>query len=360
MLSQNLNTQANKHILIILAVSSSFLLIPTVQEAFQKRLINAFLLVFGHSRWTKLFEIPALQKPVEISKTQNLEKTFKTLNGLVFSVQIMTIFLPLLAAKAAEAKAINQIPTLVLMDDNEKKRKLAETYPLNFVPANTGGGSSGDSGVNLSISGGAITVTGDDLTPIIPKPKIIDPQAPVKEAAKNIAPNDLTQAPSPKRAKLTPPATLDLSAVAKLIKNAYAAINIKLTLPADANDKIKTQLIMLYNLKERWTPEAKDLIKSITVGEDGRLIVNISKGDLELKAGSCHKMNGNVYLTGIFLVNADYSYYGTNDYGCTQIIQIIPVLLNLSREELNKFDVNWRFNIFEQMKTYIIPNMEII
>ena len=350
MLSQNLNTQANKHILIILAVSSSFLLIPTVQEAFQKRLINAFLLVFGHSRWTKLFEIPALQKPVEISKTQNLEKTFKTLNGLVFSVQIMTIFLPLLAAKAAEAKAINQIPTLVLMEDNDKKRKLAETYPLNFVPANTGGGSSGDSGVNLSISGGAITVTGDDLTPIIPKPKIIDPQAPVKEAAKNIAPNDLTQAPSPKRAKLTPPATLDLSAAAKLIKDAYAAINIKLTLPADASKQAKTQLIILYNSRSDWTDEVRDLIKNITVEEDGRLLVyNTSKGDLALKGGYyrieslCGTININ---TGICLVSKDYNH---NDW---KFLKVIIPICNLSTEDLDKFDVNWRYAIFQQ-KTLI-------
>ena len=355
MLSQNLNTQANKHILIILAVSSSFLLIPTVQEAFQKRLINAFLLVFGHSRWTKLFEIPALQKPVEISKTQNLEKTFKTLNGLVFSVQIMTIFLPLLAAKAAEAKAINQIPTLVLMEDNDKKRKLAETYPLNFVPANTGGGSSGDSGVNLSISGGAITVTGDDLTPIIPKPKIIDPQAPVKEAAKNIAPNDLTQAPSPKRAKLTPPAALDLSAAAKLIKDAYKAINIKLTLPADANDKIKTQLIMLYNLKEKWTPEAKDLIKSINVIKEQngrtRLIVNTNEGDLELKAGYYQISGDHMYIKttptpGIYLISTDYDYNDQfNDWQFYKSEVLIPIC-NLSRKDLDKFDVNGRFNTF--------------
>ena len=134
------------------------------------------------------------------------------------------------------------------------------------------------------------------------------------------------------------------------LRDMYSQEQIKVTLSADVSNKIKKQLIMLYNLKEKWTPEAKDLIKSITVGEDGRLIVNISKGDLELKAGSCHKMNGNVYLTGIFLVNADYSYYGTNDYGCTQII---PVLLNLSREELNKFDANARFNKFTEIKNAI-------
>ena len=134
----------------------------------------------------------------------------------------------------------------------------------------------------------------------------------------------------------------------------YSQEKIKLTLPADASKQAKTQLIILYNSRSDWTSGAKDLIKSITVEEDGRLLVyNTSKGDLELNAGNYRIINRNneiVYLTGIFLVNADYSYYGTNDYGCTQII---PVLLNLSREELNKFDANARFNKFTEIKNAI-------
>ena len=126
---------------------------------------------------------------------------------------------------------------------------------------------------------------------------------------------------------------------------------------------------MLYNLKERWTPEAKDLIKNITViTEDGkiRLIAKTSRGLFELKVGK--KKLGELTLGGyniapqLYLIDINYEIIENKYFDNYLYNQIILVcnLSNLSFADLNKFKPNVRFNIFEQMKTYIIPNMEII
>ena len=128
----------------------------------------------------------------------------------------------------------------------------------------------------------------------------------------------------------------------------YSQEQIKLTLPPDASKQAKTQLIILYNSRSDWTSGAKDLIKSITVEEDGRLLVyNTSKGDLELNAGDYRIINRNneiVCGTGICLVNKDY-----NDWKFYKSKVLIPIC-DLSTEDLDKFDVNWRSNRFVKLK----------
>ena len=153
---------------------------------------------------------------------------------------------------------------------------------------------------------------------------------------------------------ISPPVALDLNTPIILIKHAYEVINIELTLPADASDETRKQLIMLYNLKKKWTSEAKDLIKSINViMEDGkiRLMANTSKGKggLELKSGYYEISGDHMYIKttpGICLISKDYDY---NDWQFYKSKVLIPIC-NLSTEDLGKFDVNGRFNRLVQMK----------
>ena len=139
------------------------------------------------------------------------------------------------------------------------------------------------------------------------------------------------------------------------LRDMYSQEKIKLTLPADASDETRKQLIILYNLKEKWTPEAKDLIKSINVIKEQngrtRLIVNTNEGDLELKAGYYQISGDHMYIKttptpGIYLISTDYDYNDQfNDWQFYKSEVLIPIC-NLSRKDLDKFDVNGRFNTF--------------
>ena len=137
------------------------------------------------------------------------------------------------------------------------------------------------------------------------------------------------------------------------LRDMYSQEKIKLTLPADASDETRKQLIILYNLKEKWTPEAKDLIKNITViTEDGkiRLIAKTSRGLFELKVGK--KKLGELTLGGyniapqLYLIDINYEII-ENKYFDNYLYNQIILVCNLSNLS---FKVNARFNIFEQIK----------